>query len=66
MKRSEAVNKIASILTNLENICSNKIKSEVILDELERLGLSPPEYKTTVKNGWESEYKISLREWEKE
>lgn len=75
MKRSQVVNKIKSILDNLNSVqMSNKLKSDIILTELENLGIIlPPEHtllrKYTSGEGATiqyHEYYETLTEWEKE
>lgn len=65
MKRSEALYKIRTILDNLENICTNHLRSQAILNELERSGMLPPKavklkkYKETMMELIEN-----VNEWE--
>jgi hypothetical protein len=39
MNRNQVVDKINNILNNLENVCTNKMKAETIVAELENCGV---------------------------
>lgn len=47
MKRSKMVNLISQTLTNLnEAVMSNKLKADIILDEIEKAGMLPASVET--------------------
>jgi hypothetical protein len=49
MKRKEPLNKIKSLLINLEGVCTPSLKADLILTELEKLGMLPPHTKVLKK-----------------
>jgi len=67
MKKEEALKRIETVITQLEGICTNKLIAQMIMTELEFLGMLPPKISkvkkyTTNGNMFESiEY---TNEWE--
>lgn len=67
MTKPEAIYKIKNILNNLENVCTNKLKAEAILNELERSGMQPPAVQKLKKyedGGRLMESVETVNEWE--
>ena len=71
MTKKEAVYKIKSILDNLSGVCTNKLKAEAVLNELERVGFQPPAVKklkkyTVTASGEQGLFETveTLNEWE--
>lgn len=66
MKRSEVVKLIASTIGNLDKaLMSNNLKADVILYEIEKLGMLPPETTIQVKK-MSYEGPLETNEWDKE
>lgn len=67
MKRAEVLDKIKAILNNLQEGCSNNLKAQAILLEIESLGMMPPRVETKVstwsKHGFMHEIAYTYK-WE--
>lgn len=66
MKKKEALYKIKNILDNLKDVCSHKLQSEAILNELERSGMLPPTVKKLKNYDNKIELVEDVNEWESE
>lgn len=66
MKRSEVVKLIASTIGNLDKaLMSNNLKADVILYEIEKLGMLPPEAEVLVQTKDFESWSVE-NQWEKE
>jgi hypothetical protein len=65
MTKKEAIFKIKNVLDNLDNVCTNKLKAEAVLNELTKIGMVPPKI-TKLKKDTENflEYFDHVNEWE--
>lgn len=66
MNRNVVINKMKSIIDNLEGICTSKLIAELLLAEVEHLGMLPPPI-TKVKKYPLSENReevVTLNEWD--
>lgn len=65
MKRSEALLKIKDVLDSLDEVCTNKLKADVILTQLEGAGMSPPVITKFITSQF-MEKEVTSQEWENE
>jgi hypothetical protein len=66
VRKKEVIYKIKSILDNLDNVCTNQLRAEVILAELDRVGMLPPSVPKVVKHHKNLELIENVHEWENE
>ena len=71
MKRTDILKRMTLLLDNLDGVCTNKLKSDALLTELERYGMLPPLTTKLIKyedivNGERSliEFVEQVNEWD--
>lgn len=64
MKKNEALNKITDVLDNLSGVCTNRLKAESVLFELQKLGMLPPLVTKLKKYSVNHEEVVDVNEWE--
>lgn len=67
LKKTEAIYKVKSILDNLNGICTTNLQAEAIINELERVGMKPPQVQKLKK--YKDDFRMlelieNVNEWE--